>query len=129
MAAIAKRAVGDLVELRSLSGAVVLIEASYARCLDDLDALLEKGVPVARRRDGWRFLLADAEDMQRLNRVTLDGETVLAQMAGKLVDVSALSWASEVADVLAPQVAQFHHLLESTGAERVEDLGIPATIL
>lgn len=226
MAAIAKRAVGDLVELRSLSGAVVLIEASYARCLDDLDALLtkdgvtpqlvgyvkEKGLlpeerpapasrkpvarsgirpvgnrridvfdtdrmtdgvpqsgnlltnytldlsdvngeslwlcsyyyeaaqaykdkkgpkdlPVARRRDGWSFLLADAEDMQRLNRVTLDGETVLAQMAGELVDVSALSWASEVADVLAPQVAQFHHLLESTGAERVEDLGIPATIL
>ncbi len=88
-----------------------------------------KDLPVARRRDGWSFLLADTEDMQRLNRVTLDGETVLVQMAGELVDVSALSWASEVADVLAPQVAQFHHLLESTGAERVEDLGIPATIL
>ena len=45
IAAIAKRAVavGDLTELRSLSGAVALIEASRARCLDDLDALLEKG--------------------------------------------------------------------------------------
>ncbi len=44
IAAIAKRAVevGDLEELRSLSGAVALIEASRARCLDDLDALLEK---------------------------------------------------------------------------------------
>ena len=50
-----------------------------------------KGLPVARRRDSWSFLIADAEDMQRLNRVTLDGETVLAQMAGELVDVSALS--------------------------------------
>lgn len=44
IAAIAKRAVsvGDLAELRSLSGAVALIEASRARCLGDLDALLEK---------------------------------------------------------------------------------------
>lgn len=136
IAAIAKRAVavGDLTELRSLSGAVALIDASRARCLDDLDALLEKsrdeaapqlvsyvkekgllpkerpaldlsdvngeslwlcsyyyeaaqaykdekgpkGLPVARRRDGWSFLLADAEDMQRLNRVTLGGETEIS---------------------------------------------------
>lgn len=44
IAAIAKRAVavGDLAELRSLSGAVALIEASHARCLGDLDALLAK---------------------------------------------------------------------------------------
>lgn len=88
-----------------------------------------KDLPVARRRDGWSFLLADAEEMQRLNRVTLDGETVLVQIAGELVDVSALSWASEVTDTLAPQIAQFNRLLESTGAQRVEDLGIPAAIL
>lgn len=84
---------------------------------------------MARRRDGWSFLLADVEDVQRLNRLTLDGETVLAQMAGELVDVSALSWASEVADALAPQIAQFHHLLELTGAEKVGGLGIPANLL
>lgn len=84
---------------------------------------------MARRRDGWSFLLADVEDVQRLNRLTLDGETVLAQMAGELVDASALSWASEVADALAPQIAQFHHLLELTGAEKVGDLGIPANLL
>ncbi len=88
-----------------------------------------KDLPVARRRDGWSFLLADAEDMQRLNRVTVDGETVLVQVAGELVDASALSWASEVADALVPQIAQFHRLLESTGAERVEDLGVPNAIL
>ena len=43
IAAIAKRAVelGDLAELRSLSGAVALMEASRARCLTDLDAFLE----------------------------------------------------------------------------------------
>ena len=44
IAAIAKRAVevGDLEELRSLSEAVALIEASRASCLDDLDTLLER---------------------------------------------------------------------------------------
>ncbi len=88
-----------------------------------------KGLSVARRRDGWSFLLADAEDMQRLNRVTVDGEIVLVQIAGELVDASTLSWACEVSEVLAPQIAQFHRLLESTGAEKVEDLGIPVTIL
>lgn len=93
------------------------------------DEMGPKDLPVARRRDGWSFLLADAEDMERLNRVTVDGETVLAQIAGELVDASALSWASEVADALAPQIAQFHRLLESTGAERVEDIGIPANVL
>lgn len=43
IAAIAKQAVevGDLAELRSLSGAVALMEASRARCLTDLDAFLE----------------------------------------------------------------------------------------
>lgn len=42
---------------------------------------------------------------------------MLVQMADETVDSSALSWASEVADVLASQIAQFHHLLESTEAE------------
>lgn len=88
-----------------------------------------KGLPVARRRDGWSFLLADAEDMQRLNRVTVDGETMLAQIAGELVDVSALMWASEVADVLAPQIVQFQRLLESTGLGTIEDLGVPCNVL
>ena len=84
---------------------------------------------MARRRDGWSFLLADAEDMQELNRVTLDGETVLVQITGELVDASALSWASEVADTLAPQIAQYQFLLESVGKEKFEDIGIPSSVL
>ncbi len=88
-----------------------------------------KGLPVARRRDGWSFLIVDADDLQRLNRITLDGETILAQTAGELVDISALSWVSEVADVFVPQIVQFHRLLESIGATRAEDLGIPTVVL
>ena len=31
------------------------------------------GLPVARRRDGWSFLVADSDDLERLNRLTVDG--------------------------------------------------------
>lgn len=57
-----------------------------------------KGLPVARRRDGWSFLIADFDDLQNLNRVTLDGETVLIQIAGELVDATALAWAYDCAE-------------------------------
>lgn len=57
-----------------------------------------KGMPVARRRDGWSFLVADANDLERLNRLTVDGETVLARVAGELVDVAALSWAYDTVE-------------------------------
>lgn len=60
------------------------------------------GLPVARRRDGWSFLVADADDLERINRLTVDGETVLIRVAGDLVDASALSWAHECAEEVAP---------------------------
>lgn len=64
-----------------------------------------KGLPVARRRDGWSFLIADAEDLQRLNRVTVDGETILIQIAGELVDTTALAWAYDCAEEYASKIA------------------------
>lgn len=88
-----------------------------------------KGLPVARRRDGWSFLIADADDLQSLNRVTLDGETVLIQIAGELVDAVSLAWASEVADVFMPQIGQFPRLLKTAGADSLEALGIPMSVL
>lgn len=87
-----------------------------------------KGLPVARRRDGWSFLIADADDLQRLNRVTLDGETVLIQIAGELVDATTLAWASEV-EAFGSRIAQFPRLLEATGMEDVEELGIPLAVM
>lgn len=88
-----------------------------------------KGLPVARRRDGWSFLIADADDLQSLNRVTLDGETVLIQIAGELVDAVSLAWASEVADVFMPQISQFPRLLKMAGADNIEALGVPMSVL
>ncbi len=92
------------------------------------DELGPKGLPVARRRDGWSFLIADADDLQRINRVTLDGETVLIQIAGELVDASALAWAFE-ADSLGTQIAEFPQLLKTIGADSIESLGIPVDVL
>lgn len=50
IAALAKRAVevGDLAELRRLSGAVALIEASHAQCLGDLDAFIQSNDDAAQ---------------------------------------------------------------------------------
>ncbi|WP_241963541.1 hypothetical protein [Gordonibacter sp. 28C] len=70
-----------------------------------------KGLPVARRRDGWSFLVADAEDIQKLNRLTVDGETVLVRIADELVDVSALSWVYDVAEEYVPQAVIAHGFL------------------
>lgn len=127
--------------IQRLSGAVALIEASRAQCLEDLDVLVQgkdesepKGLPVARRRDGWSFLLADAEDMQRLNRITLDGETVLVQIAGELVDAAALAWAYDCANVYAPKaIAAFEYLSrvarsDQQGAAAFELMGLSSDV-
>lgn len=77
------------------------------------DELGPKGLPIARRRDGWSFLIADADDLQRLNRVTLDGETVLIQIAGELVDATALTWACDCAEEYPYKAVAAHRFLSS----------------
>ena len=67
--------------------------------------------------------------MQKLNRVTVDGETVLIKIVGELVDVAALSWACETAEVRVPQIERFGSLLDATGANTLADLGIPSEAL
>lgn len=72
-----------------------------------------KGLPVARRRDGWSFLIADADDLQRLIRVTVDGETVLIQIDRELVDATALAWAYDCAEEYPYKVIAGHRFLSS----------------
>lgn len=75
-----------------------------------------KGLPVARRRDGWSFLIADADDLQSLNRVTLDGETVLIQIAGELVDAAVLAWAHDCSEIYSPKIAiAYRYLVDING--------------
>ena len=46
--------------------------------------------PVARRRRGWRFLLAEASELDELEWVAVDGELALARVLGEMVDVGQL---------------------------------------
>lgn len=46
--------------------------------------------PVARRRRGWRFLLAEASEVAELESVSVDGEVALARILGEMVDVAQL---------------------------------------
>lgn len=47
--------------------------------------------PVARRRRGWRFLLAEASEIDELESVAVDGEVTLARVLGEMVDVGQLT--------------------------------------
>lgn len=73
----------------------------------------ESGLPVARRRDGWSFLVADAQDVATLERLTVDGELVLTRMAGELMDASALMRAYDEAEDLGPRAVAAHAYLEA----------------
>ena len=69
------------------------------------------GLPVARRRDGWCFLIADEEDLQKLYRVTLDGETLLIRIAYDIVDASTLSWAFDSVEEYRPKIISSYPFL------------------
>lgn len=91
------------------------------------------GLPVARRRDGWSFLIADADDLDRLNRLTVDGETILARIAGELVDVTALSWAYDVVNdfrTMANDAMGNIEIFSVEGPSSFESvLGMPRSVL
>lgn len=89
-----------------------------------------KGLPVARRRDGWSFLIADADDMQKLNRVTMDGETVLIQIEGELADAAALSWAYDIVEEYTPKIEIAYRHQSAMNAAFIDDLiGVPEHVV
>lgn len=91
-----------------------------------------KDLPVARRRDGWSFLLADAEDMQRLNRVTVDGETILTRVAGEFIDIATLTGAFDVVERYAPMIYAAYASVDlvSDDCSNIDDaIGVPSTVL
>ena len=57
--------------------------------LEELEGLDDE-TPVARRRRGWRFLLAEASELDELEWVAVDGELALARVLGEMVDVGQL---------------------------------------
>lgn len=91
------------------------------------------GLPVARRRDGWSFLIADSDDLERLNRLTVDGETVLIRIAGELIDAASLSWACDavgeypsmaISALRSPSIVSCGDVMEAADA-----MGVPSSVI
>lgn len=98
----------------ALKGEGVWVRMYWHEAADSYrDVLDAAGLPVARRRDGWSFLIADPEDVTALERLTLDGEIVLERMAGHLVDSARLMRAYDAAEDLGPRAVSAHAYLEA----------------
>jgi hypothetical protein len=78
------------------------------------------GLPVARRRNGWSFLLVDDDDIAGLTKVTADNQLVLFRQGDTLVDGIAYNYASDLAYELNPQSVKTHDYFARV-------LGVPAT--
>lgn len=60
--------------------------------------------PTARRRRGWRFLLAEADELASIESVSIDGEVALMRIEGELSDMVRFEqmcslWLSDCAGV------------------------------
>lgn len=78
------------------------------------------GLPVAARRDVASFLVADAGDVERVLKVTVDGADALVRMGGELVNASRFARAADVACVYGPQAAAVRRHLERAMGEDAE---------
>ncbi|MFR8298171.1 MAG: hypothetical protein ACLVC4_00800 [Gordonibacter urolithinfaciens] len=47
----------------------------------------EGETPVARRKRGWRFLLAESGELPDIESLSIDGQIMLARIAGELADM------------------------------------------
>ena len=51
------------------------------------NAAKEGETPTARRKRGWRFLLAEAGELSAIESLSIDSQTVLMKIAGELADM------------------------------------------
>ena len=64
------------------------------------------GLPVAFRRDGWSFVVADASDRGHLLRITVDDEPVLVRVGDGLADCSRLHHYADLVDRVLPRASR-----------------------
>lgn len=57
------------------------VAEAYAKTTD------EGETPIARRKRGWKFLLAEAGELPGVESVAIDGQTTLMRIAGELADM------------------------------------------
>jgi hypothetical protein len=90
-----------------------------------------KGLPIARRRDGWSFVVADSDDLPHLIMAEVDGEVALLRAGDNLVDCNRLAHVSRISESFARQVVSARSWLmlaspESTESEICRTLGMSA---
>lgn len=92
-------------------------------------------VPVARRKRGWRFLLATAEELSHVELVVVDGEAIIKRVLGELVDLQAFDEAAyecigSSSKGLHERIAELHGYLRrmNTNGEICVP-GIPGSVL
>lgn len=66
--------------------------------------------PTARRKRGWRFLLAEADELASIESVSIDGEVALMRIEGELADMVRFEqmcalWLSDCAGLCISQRA------------------------
>lgn len=88
-----------------------------------------KGLPIARRREGWSFVVADSDDLSHLTMAKADGEVVLLRAGGGLVDCNRLAHISRISESFASQAASAHDWLllanpEAPERELCESIGM-----
>lgn len=104
-------------DLDDVNGECLWLSCYYHETIEAYrETIGPKRLPVARRRDGWSFLIADAEDMKTINRVTVDGELFLIRVCGELVDATELEWAYTVAEEVAYRAQASHRFLTHQSA-------------
>jgi hypothetical protein len=70
------------------------------------------GLPVAFRRDGWSFVVADASDREHLLRMTVDDEPVLVRLGDGLSDCGRLYYFANMVDHVLPRASKAVAFLE-----------------
>lgn len=79
------------VQLELLGGTGLWLSAHHYDAAQTLADQECGETPVARRKRGWRFLLAEASEVEEVESVCIDQELVLQRMCGELVDVLRLN--------------------------------------
>lgn len=92
-------------------------------------------VLAARRRRGWEFLLADAEELGHVVLVVVDGEAIMKRVFGELVDLQAFDEAAyecigNSSKGLHARIAELYgYLKRMTGEPSPKVPGIPAEVV
>ena len=88
-----------------------------------------RGLPAARRRDGWSYLLADSRDMELLEKVTVDGDIIWIRFGEGLICGSFVETNRERRMTFAPEIIAFNRqcVLSDEDASRGRAAGIDFT--